>query len=313
MGHWTDAEGFHRITDDEAIELVDRKLGPPAAHLSPFLRQRLASEWQQWWKAELGHILSTAQRLGFADRFLTRCFARVYGDGEDPADADPNDWRHRLLMSEMAPAMFVHYLEGTGWSFGEWEPAPSKPGTDVDLCMIAPGGRATQLQVKAPDQPGRRANHTIIDGEYDERIVKKLRSAARQLPTAGDAVKIVAIHAQRVWGPADNPRGFDATLMGSSLGFQDGTVALPRNRLGLFALPEWQHIGAVMFLDLVRTDTTDYVCTVFLNPWATPRAEPGWFRDARVCYVDNNLVRWQGAAPRYGTLPDRTPIVDGEP
>lgn len=312
MGHWTNAERFHLITNDEATSLVDRKLGPPAAHLSPFLRQRLASEWQQWWKAELGHVLYTAQRLNFADRLLTRCFARVYGDGQDPADPDPNDWRHRMLISEMAPAMFVHYLEGTGWSLGEWEPQSANPGTDVDVCMTAPGGATTALQVKAPDQPGRRANHTIVDGEYDERIVGKLCSAAKQLPTVGDAVKIVAIHAQRVWGPADNPRGFDAKLLGSSLGLENGKVVLPRNRLGLFASPEWKHVGAVMFLDLVRTDTTAYVCTVFLNPWATPSAEPEWFQDARVCYVQNNLVRWRGAAPRYGTLPDLTPIVDGD-
>ena len=83
-----------------------------------------------------------------------------------------------------------------------------------------------------------------------------------------------------------------------------------RSRLGELASAAWAHVAAVLLLDLVRADEAHYSSLVMLNANAQARLDPSVFPHARVCWIEDDRVRWRGRPPHRAGMPDGTPIVD---
>ena len=306
---WLPAADLHRLSGAEALALVDEQFGSSDGWTSELMRYRLTSDYQADWKEEIGHWLDTAGRHGFLAPLLHRILTRAKVHGDDDA-RNPNDAGHQILAQELAPAMVVHHLTGTGWGFSRWEPK-SPGGIDVDVELSAPDGTAVQIQVKAPDQPGRHAGCQLVDGEYDARVVTAVHKAAGQLPRDGPETKLIFVCANRELGLATEPACLVTELIGATMG--DGVVVyLPRSKLGAFFRPEWAHVGAVVLLDFVRSFSGGgYACTVLTNPEASVPADRAWFPRGRVCLFDGRAFRWTPDAPGIThTLPDGTCIRD---
>jgi hypothetical protein len=305
------AAALQSIRDPDAITLVDRVLGNASLWPSPLIKYRFTSSWQADWKAELGHWLHTADRLGFLDVLVDRVVARARRRSRSK-DVDPNDQRHLDLVSEMAPAMVAHYLSGTGWTFQRWEPVRVGTG-DVDIQFAAPDGTFVNLQVKAPDQPGGRRGGHVVDGEYDDRVVTALRKGAGQLLPFPSAANLVVICARRGWPLFGQPEPIVTYLYGSTSSNAD-QVWLPQRDRGWFFTPWWKHVGGVVLLDFVRNvDRPIYGCTVLGNPLAQHRVESNWFPYSYVCRLDDNRFRWFNGEPGgFGmtSIPDGTLLVD---
>jgi hypothetical protein len=306
------AADLHVITDADALALVDRLLGDASQWPSPLIQYRLTSEWQADWKAELGHWLHSAGGFGFRDVLVDRVLGRARRRSRS-VEVDPNDQRHLDLQSEMAAAMVVHYLAGTGWTYRQWEAVTGGAG-DVDVEFAAPNGTIVNAQVKAPDQPGGREGGRVVDGEYDERVVTAARKAAGQLVPFPNATNLVVICARRDWPLSGNPRPLVTYLYGSTFCNREGRVWLPEGARRWFFTPWWRHIGAVMLLDYIRgIDRFIYGCTVLTNPFAQCRVDPNWFARARVCVFDGAVFRWVNDEPGgrgHTSLPDGT-VLDG--
>lgn len=307
------ATELHRITPADALAMVDGLLGAPDSQLSGLMEYRLSSAWQSDWKVEVGQWLNTAQQLGFLNELWGRVVSRLGGASPIAVDIESNDERHLMLQSDLAPAMLVHYLTGLGWTFEAWEPRQEEHHHDVDVALVAPNGVRVLVQVKAPDKPGERANHQIINGESDRAVVASMLKAAAQLPTTGDAVKMIAISPRRVWPFTSQPGAVVSELFGSSIQY-DRTVVLLRSKLGRFQSPAWVHVAGVLLLDFVRPlERPNYQSIALINPWAKPAADPHWFPRSRVCSIEGDEVRWRGGAPVHAFLPHGTRVVDREP
>jgi hypothetical protein len=312
------AADLHRISNTEALTEVRLLLGRADEQLSALLRYRFESEWQADWLAEVGHWLHTASRLGFIEPLWDRVVRRSLSRGDDPENVDPNDPRHRMLTSDLAPAKLVHYLAGAGWKFDAWEPPRLREDPDqhidVDVSLIAPDGTPVDVQVKAPDRPGRRVNGRVVDGEEDDSVIAALDTGARQLPRMGPQAKMLAVCAQRDWPLILDPSAVVGHVLGSSTQYEDDSFWLPRPSLGRFSTPDWEHISAVLFLDMFRAATPSYGSIVVLNPWAEVKAKTEWFPSGWVCFVDSNdIVRWLGGHPTDCSLREGTRIVDALP
>ncbi len=282
---------------------------------SPLLTFRLGDESQADWKEEVGHYLRTAERHGYLERLSHDALAearRRHGSTNVTAPPHANEKAHLKLRQALAPAMLAHYLLGTGWGFLEWE--PKNVAGDIDLRLSAPGGAPVAIQAKAPDQPGGRGGGRVIDGEHDDRVVAALEKATRQLPKVPTGPQLVSLSAQRLWSLATNPECVTTAVYGTSVGFGDGQVYLPREKLGRF--PAWPHVSGVVLLDYVRSpETLAYACTVLLNPWCRPElaCAAEWFPHARVCHLIGDRITWIGGAPDRAFLPEGTRLVDSLP
>jgi hypothetical protein len=274
-------EQLHEISNEEALALVDALLDRAPAQKSATLRYRFSSEFQADWKAELGHALHTAERVGFLDHVWERAYSRLFGGGDEPNDVDPNDRRLHMLRADLAPATLVHCLVGTGWTFGAWEPSRGE-GVDVDVALFAPDGTAVDAQVKAPDKPGVVVGHRRFGGESHEAVIAAMNHAARQLPTTDTQAKLLVVCAQRDWPLISEPSRIVSHCLGGATQLPGPRYELPREKWGVFH-SAWGHVSAVVLLDLIRRETMRYGAVVLINPWAFVRAEPPWFRFGRVC------------------------------
>ena len=308
------AHELHAVSNDEARAFVDGVFGRSEEWRSLLIKYRLTSDFQADWKAEVGHWLKTAERLGFIESVLDRVLKRAKSPppSATSSNKEANDPHHLVLAQELAPAMAAHYLTGTGWSFQAWEPITGG-AVDVDVSLRAPDGTSALLQVKAPDRPGEVVGHQRVDGEYDEHVLGALTKAARQLPTSGDSANLIVVSANRTWPLSGQPQCVVSDLIGSTL--QVGSVVtLPRSRRGKFCTPEWKHVSGVVLLDYLRgVDEFKYPCTVLLNPAADAKASPDWFPRARVSVLEDTTFRWVRGEPGDAhTLPDGTVLVEEE-
>jgi hypothetical protein len=304
---------LHVVDDGAARAFVDEKFGRSEEWRSFLIQYRLTSDFQADWKAEVGHWLKTAERLGFLDKVLARVLKRAK---DPPAHVvrptrEANDPHHLVLAQELAPAMASYYFVGTGWAFDAWEPVMGGE-VDVDVSLRAPDGTRVMVQVKAPDQPGQIVAHQRVDGEYDDRVLRQIAKAAGQLPKSSAGANLILVSANRTWPLSGEPGCVVTELIGSTRGTEKG-VFLRRADCGKFWTPEWAHISGVVLLDYVRgVDQFKYQCTVLLNPVATATASSEWFPRARVCQLEGSTFRWiRGEPGRAHTLPDGTSLVDG--
>jgi hypothetical protein len=308
------ARELHTIDDHAARAFVDAVFGRPDEWRSLLIQYRLSSDFQADWKAEVGHWLKTAERLGFLEKVLARVLKRAKSPPPHVVSAarEANDPHHLVLAQELAPAMATHYFVGTGWAFEAWEPVTGG-GVDVDVSLRAPGGTRVMLQVKAPDQPGDVVGHRLVGGEYNERVLIQITKAAGQLPVSTETPNLIVVSANRTWPLSGDPQCVVTELIGSTL--QMGNVVmLPRSRRGKFWTPEWRHIAGVVLLDYLRgIDEFKYACTILLNPFAEVGASAEWFPRARVCVLEGSTFRWVRGEPGDAhTLPDGTALADDE-
>jgi hypothetical protein len=285
-----DASALHRDDPTAALAFVDALLGDASEWSSPLINYRLSSDFQADWKEEVGHWLKTAERCGFLEQLRQRVIKRAKR-GTTAVEVDPNDKSHNVLVQELASAMVIHYLTGTGWTFQAWEPITGG-SVDVDIQLGAPDGSAVYVQVKAPDLPGR-----VVGGEYDERIVAAVAKAAQQLPPSGSQVKLIAVCANKGFPISLHPpMSLIADLIGQTT--CGSPVTLPKSRLGKFWTSQWAHVAGVVLLDYGRGgDRFLYPCTVLLNPSLDIRGMADWFPHARVCTFDGSEFHWVRGAP----------------
>lgn len=308
-----DVRELHAITPAEALALVDEHLGDPASWPSALMEYRLTAEFQSDWKEEVGHWLHCAKTHGFLDRLL----APINGEkrrGMNTGEISANDKRHLKLHQYLAPAFACHYLTGTGWTFDGYD-TDVGGGVDVDVAMVSPDGGLTELQVKAPDQPGEVVAGRIHDGEFDGRIVKQLDHAVKQLPSPARSVGLVFLHAQRRRPIVSDCAFIVHHLVGSTLQHSSlQRVVLPRENAGKFFTQGWGHIAAVVAVDFLRGELeAKYASTVFLNPNATRPADPDWFLRASVLALRGDRFEWVRGEPGHHDLPSGTQLVDRLP
>lgn len=312
------AHELHAVDDNAARAFVDDVFGSSDEWQPLLIKYRLAAAEQADWKAEVGHWLRTADRLGFLENVLKRALDRAKSPPPEVVRPvlDANDPHHRVLAQELAPAMATHYFVGTGWAFDAWDPITGG-GVDVDVSLHAPGGPRVLLQVKAPDQPGYVICHRRVDGEYDDRVLGQIAKGATQLPSSATEATLIVVSANRISSLAANPRCVVVDLIGSSL--QEGSgIRIPQANRGKFWRPEWKHVSGVVLLDYLRgqtergVDEFKYCCTVLPNPTADVQVEAEWFPRARVCVLEGSTFRWVRGAPGIShTLPDGTRLTEG--
>lgn len=309
-----EASALHQVSREDALAFVDKQLGDPSGWPSPLMRYRLTAEFQSYWKEELGHWLKTAERFGFLDRVMHEIDHQAKRRSKkDTGEIRANDERHLKLHHHLAATRVTYYLTGTGWGFEAYEPETGG-AVDVDLSLTAPGGSAVEFQVKAPDQPGERANHRVVDGEDDKKIVHDIDKACKQLRRPASGPALIAICANRTWPFAWNPTAAVVHLFGSTNGYDGGFTCLEVKDRGLFFTDGWKHVSGVVFLDLAigrgfeeEVDRVVYPCTVLLNPFAIFPVLPAWFPNGRVCYLEGEIFRWANSTPQNGnTLPEGT-------
>jgi len=169
-------------SEAEALGAADAFFGDPDRWEPSLIAYRLRSDFQADWKAEVGRWLVAAMDLGYIDH-LTHKLERAFKDLKNPNRVSgANDSSHLILGQELAGAMTVYYFTRMGWKFVAWEPKlPEGVKGDVDVRLVCPHGIVTDVQIKAPDQPGEREEGQVVDGEYDERVLKGVDKGVEQL------------------------------------------------------------------------------------------------------------------------------------
>jgi hypothetical protein len=172
---------------------------------------------------------------------------------------------------------------------------------------LSPSGESVALQVKASDQPGVIVGGATVEGERDERVVKGMERAIKQLPLPATRASAIGIVANRTW-PIPT-KLLIRTLIGRTMQYEDKRIVLHQRDRGLFARA--RHVGAAIRVHLLRgLDRDRYLCVVVRNPWAsaTAQCQPEWFPRAHVLRVANGLVSWEGGEPDRSTIPVGTAI-----
>ena len=283
-----EAHELWRITSAAALALVDEHLGPPESwSASALLEYRLSAEFQADWKTEVGHWLHAATSCGGLRRMLPPLLGERDRRARN-ANRDGTDPRHLKLHPHLAAAMACHYFTGIGWSCAGFD-TETGAQIDVDLALNAPDGALVELQVKAPDRPGRLENGRYEDGDFDNRVVEALDHAVAQLPTRARSTAMVAIYAQRSFSLAGDPGCVKMRVFGPTTQ-NDAAIFIRHADRGQFLTGLWNHIAGVVILDFSRTadfvvnggeaqvvNRTAYPCTVLLNSNADRPANPDWF------------------------------------
>lgn len=303
-----EAKALRSISRQEALALVDQRLGDAELWPSPLVQYRFKSDFQSDWTEEVGHWLHTAQGCGFDGALVSRIISRARRRTRSQG-IDPNDQRHLQLKQELAPAMVAHYLVGLGWSFNAWEPSVD-PGVDVDLSMTPPNGTPVSIQVKSPDQPGRIENYRVVEGEFDERVIAAVEKAGKQLDRNPEP-NLVFVCANREWSLASEPSCLVTLLVGSSV-YYEGRVSIPVERRGRFFDADWRRVGGVAALHLNRgVSRLLYSCSVLSNPAAGHVTRADWFPRARVAVLEGQVFRWvRGEPTAEHSLPTGTVLED---
>ena len=303
-----DATKIRRHSAADALVYADEVLGDSTNWFPSLVAYRLASEFQADWKTEVGCWLLLARDQGFL-RPLVKRLGRALGDAPNPSVIGPNDSAHRLLLQELAPAMTAYYLTGMGWTFEAWEPAVS--GGDADVRLASPCGVRTDVQVKAPDQPGDRENGQIVDGEFDERVLVSTDRAMAQLHTSPCPGRLVVVSPQRI---GSFRGGVLASHVVGRQVLRRGVRGVTQESRGRFASEIGGGISAVASLNLVRgEEETLYRCTVIRNPWLrAPIGElsTASFPHSRVLSMEQGIFSWHPEPPRDGLFPTGTPYLD---
>jgi hypothetical protein len=307
-------EELQRIPVEEALDLVDRLLGPPGEWPSPLIAYRLTSDFQADWKAEVGQWLRAAEQFGFLERVMHEIRSHAKGRSKgQTGEIDPNDRQHLKLHQHLAAARIIHYLTATGWGFRGYE-TETGGAVDIDCSLVAPGGQVVEFQVKSPDQPGRRAGHRDVDGDFDERVITAAQHAMEQLRRPATGPALVAICANRSWGLAGEPACLVHHLIGSTIQRVGEGVFLEGASTGGFFRDEWAHVSGVLLLDLGRGEEIKYTRTVITNPRAAFSVSPSWFPHGRVCILDGSTFHWvRGTPGRMHDLPDGTQLIEALP
>ncbi|MEO8184563.1 MAG: hypothetical protein ABI895_37615 [Deltaproteobacteria bacterium] len=290
----TNADELRDCSKGEALAAVDELLGAAERWEPSLIAYRLRSAFQADWKTEVGCWLRFAKTHGFLAQLMHR-LQRALHEAAAPEVTGANDKAHRILMQELTPAMTAYYFTRSGWDFVEWEPAASEG--DIDLRLRCPFGALSDIQVKAPDQPGERAGGQIVDGEHDDWVIAMTDKALKQLRLAPGPQRLAVIYAQRDWAPPANL--FLGHLIGSTVGRASGVTLREKDR-GAFAREPGIQVGAVLHLSLTRgVDDLLYRCTVFMNPWAQESARPAVaaFRNARICHMVDDTFTWEPEQP----------------
>lgn len=305
-----DVRDLHRVTEEEALALVDRHLGQSGSWPSALVNYRFKSDWQADWKEEVGHWLHAADSNGFLASMLRPIQGEKRRSGE-ANEIKENDKHHLKLHQYLAPALACHYFTGTGWTFAGYE-TETGGQIDIDLALNAPDGTLVEFQVKAPDQPGEVSGGRIHDGEYDERIIAAIEKASAQLPRPARSVAMIFLHVQRGMLMVGDCSCLVHDLIGSTTQTDAGHF-LRRDDCGKFFSADWEHVAGVVALDLVRSTDTTYACTVLLNPNATHPASPDWFPRGRVAVLDGGTFQWVRGEPDHHDLPPGTRLVEHIP
>lgn len=300
-----DAEQIAGIPRDEALALVDELLGRPEEWPSELVSYRLGSDFQSFWKAELGRWFNTASRHGYHEQITELAVKRARRPTRS-VGRDPNDRRYLDLVQTVAECMVDHYLTSTGWTFLRWnhqEPVPSEASSpkqqyDSDL-VLRVAETDVSVQVKAPDQLGTVVNGRLYDGENDDRVLKAVHKARHQLPR--HRAGVIGVCDARRWSLASEPECLVVDLIGSVTG-RDGGYFL--DRPGNFFTPEWTHVSAVLLLHLTigsgfeeAEDAAVYGCTVLLNPRASMPLDASAFPHASVLLLRGDTFSWIGGEP----------------
>lgn len=300
-----DAHLLHVVSDGDATQLFEDLLGRGDAWTSELMRYRTTSGWQADWVIEVGNWLARARTLGFLDSVL----GRIQHRRALPGMRDASDPVHRTVTQELAQAMAVHYLVGTGWRFHAYEPGEGslrrdlKPA-DVDLQLGPPGDRrVVDMQVKSSGTLG------VHDSVADAQICKGIGHAIKQLPDPPlDAALIVAA-AQRGWWLSSDTDVLES-LIGSTTGYPDRRVLLHDDSHG--DLKAAAQVSGILILDYRRgANSLDYGCTVLMNPWACYPLDPSWFPHARVLSFSDGVFSWIRGEPSATTFPSGTTFAPG--
>lgn len=323
-----DAHELARISDDEAVAVVDEHLGRPEewAH-SGILGYRLEAEFQRPWKIQIGHWLYAAKR----DGFIKGIIAEIDGQRRKAhriEERDVHDPRYLKFQQHVVTAMFDHYLTGTGWSFVRAEDR-STSKVDIDLAMSAPDGTFVELQLKVPDRPGKldAEDGRYHGGDIDQRVLAALDKAVGQLPVPARSVALVGLYALRSFSLATHPALIVYRVYGVGVAQEDREILIARDGFGVFLRKEWMHVAGIVLMDLflgadlvvdggkvVDVPISRYPSTVLLNPYADKPASPDWFPRSRVAVLEGDRFRWIRGAP--GSRPglwEGTRLVDEMP
>lgn len=320
------AHELWRIPREAALALVERHLGSAEDWAkSALMEYRLAADFQEDWKVEVGHWLHAADSNGSLPTFLNPLLGERDRQASNPL-RDANDKRHLKLHQHLAAPMVCHYFTGLGWTCVGFD-TETGGVIDIDVALRAPGGTLVEFQVKAPDQPGRVVNGRYEDGDYDNRVVRQLDHAVTQLPKPARSVAMVALFAQRSFSLAGDPGCVKRRVFGTTVQTERG-VFIQRRDFGQFLSGDWNQVAGVVILDLSRTadfdlskeevqviSMTTYPCTVLLNPNAERPANPDWFPRSRVAVLEDDTFQWVRGEPwdRAHGLPRGTRVVDALP
>lgn len=292
---------------------MDQQLGGPGDWPSPLIAYRLASDFQEDWKVEVGQWLKAAEQYGFLDRVLHDIGHGAKRRSKKHNGAiDPNDPKHLKLHQHLATARLVHYLTATGWGFVSIE-SETGGSVDIDCTLVAPNGETVEFQVKAPDQPGVVEDHRRRDGEDHGKVIEAMNNAATQLRRPPTAPSFVVVCANRDYPISWDPGELSAHLYGPAK-MVGRRCYVVRSEAGSFTSGAWDHVSGAVLLDLARPhDGTRYECCVFLNPDAAFPGDPSWFPHARVCAMAGDEFTWVRGEPWTRHLPTGTRLVEAIP
>lgn len=291
-----DAHALQVVSDAEAVRTFEELLGLGDVWVSELMRYRTTSQWQQDWVIEVGNWLARARSLGFLDRLLAPVLPQRSANGT----RDAADQVHRNVTQQLAQAMVVHYLVGTGWTLDAYEPAVTDlrrdcTRADVDLRMCPTRFVNVDIQVKASGTLG------VHDRQADAHILAGVANGFEQLPDPPLGPALIIVAAQRSWPLYADTHVLEG-LIGSTDGYDDGRVLLHAERRGGFATAT--HVSGIVALDHRRDiDESDYGCAVLQNPWADYPLDPGWFPHARVLSCVDGVFTWLRGTPGATTFP----------